>query len=121
VFGLNWTATSLQTYIDDPQNVVLNVDLTSQSFWQLGEFSQDLGNPWVGESNTAPFNQEFFIKFNVAVGGTGGYFTDGVGNKPWSDKSSTAALDFLNAQSTWYPTWDGENSAMQIDWVKVYQ
>lgn len=30
---------------------------------------------------------------NVAVGGTNGYFADGVGNKPWND-AGNAASDF---------------------------
>jgi len=35
---------------------------------------------------------------NVAVGGTGGYFPDGVGNKPWSDKEPHAVNSFYNAK-----------------------
>ena len=41
----------------------------------------------------------------MAVGGTNGWFPDGAGDKPWLDNSATAARDFLNAQSKWYPTW----------------
>ena len=56
-----------------------------------------------------------------------GYFPDDASNapnppKPWNDLSQTASLDFLNAQDQWYKTWDqeGDNSALQIDAIRVY-
>lgn len=33
-------------------------------------------NPWYGRSNAAPFDQEYYIVMNVAVGGSSGYFPD---------------------------------------------
>jgi len=36
-----------------------------------------MANPWENENNAAPFNQEFYLILNVAVGGTNGYFPDG--------------------------------------------
>jgi len=126
-FGLTWTPTSISTYLDDPSNVVLHLDMSAQSFWQLGNFPSTCANPWnatnpsTTPNNMAPFDQEFFIKFNVAVGGTNTYFPDGVGNKPWSNNSPSAALDFWNARASWFPTWEGENAALQIDWIRVYQ
>eukprot|EP00301_Raphidiophrys_heterophryoidea_P025703 c8685_g1_i1.p1 GENE.c8685_g1_i1~~c8685_g1_i1.p1 ORF type:complete len:492 (+),score=111.31 c8685_g1_i1:69-1478(+) len=122
-FGLLWTETSITTYLDDPSNIVLKLDMTNQNFWDLGKFPQTCANPWntTSQSNMAPFDQEFFVKFNVAVGGTNTYFPDGVGGKPWSNQSPTAALDFWNAHGAWFPTWQGEKAAMQVDWVRVYQ
>jgi hypothetical protein len=49
--------------------------------------------------------QEFYIILNVAVGGTGGYFPDGVDGKPWTDTDPHAVNSFWNAEKTWYPTW----------------
>ena len=66
---------------------------------------------------------------NVAVGGTGGYFHDGLTNqpyaKPWSDKSSTAPADFYKAKDKWYPTWNpdgnnGEDAALQVKYIRVW-
>ncbi len=57
---------------------------------------------------------------NVAVGGTNGYFPDGVGGKPWSDTSAHADSDFWAAEGTWYPTWQKGNPLM-VDSVKVWQ
>ena len=54
------------------------------------------------------------------MGGTGGYFKDGAGNKPWSDKSPTAAKDFYSAKNSWYPTWKNDDASLQVDSVKVW-
>lgn len=71
----------------------------------------------------APFDQKFYLIFNVAVGGTNGYFPDGMGGKPWNDKSTTAYQDFNNALDAVIKTWDmqGDGSALQIKSVKVWQ
>ena len=65
--------------------------------WQKGHFysktanSSLLVNPW-GQTNApnAPFDKNFFLILNVAVGGTNGYFEDGVGGKPWIDAGDAA-------------------------------
>jgi hypothetical protein len=64
--------------------------------------------------------RQFYLIMNVAVGGTGGYFPDGVGNKPWSNGDPHAVNAFWNNKGTWYPTWGGEKSALQIDSVKMW-
>ena len=64
------------TYIDDEANVVLDVDTSSQSFWDRGNWS-DRENPWEYTADlNAPFNREFYIIMNVAAGGTNGYFPE---------------------------------------------
>lgn len=41
-------------------------------------------SPWeTAEVGHAPFDQEFYIIINLAVGGTAGYFKDNLGGKPW--------------------------------------
>ncbi len=56
---------------------------------------------------------------NLAVGGTNGYFPDGVAGKPWSDKSEKAAGQFYDNKAAWINTW-GKDSAFQIESVKVW-
>ena len=100
-------------------NVVLSVPI-NQSFWsQTGFSSPPWDNPWVGRGNNAPFDQEFYLTINVACGGTTGYFPDGFG-KPWSNGDGHAVNAFYNNKTAWYSTWDGENSALQIDSVRVW-
>mmetsp|Transcript_24109 Transcript_24109/g.33807 ORF Transcript_24109/g.33807 Transcript_24109/m.33807 type:complete len:359 (+) Transcript_24109:136-1212(+) len=121
VFGLEWTDTYLLTYLDSPDNIILNVKI-NESFWERGGWDNtNYNNPWYGRPEVAPFDQEYYIIFDMAVGGTNGYFPDGVGGKPWSDSDPNAVNAFWSALNSWYPTWQGENAAMQIDWVKVWQ
>ena len=129
VFGLKWSNSSMYTYVDtdDAAHRVLTVDYSAQSFWQLGGFDQTAyDNPWEGRPNAAPFDQPMYLILDVACGGVGGYFPDGVDGKPWNDHSATATLDFYKAKDQWYPSWQpkvsrGEHAAMAVDWVKIWQ
>ena len=85
-YGLVWTEDRLFTYIDDESHIILDVDMSSYDFWTKGGFSGF--NAWQGEGKNAPFNREFYLILNVAVGGVNGYFTDGQCSKPWNNSSS---------------------------------
>jgi len=120
-YGLIWTADRLMTYIDNEENVVLDVDMSGESFWSRGGFEGE--NPWRNEPNAAPFNQEFYLIFNVAAGGTNGYFVDDKCGKPWSNESSTSVNEFYDDVGNWFETWNypmTNDSAMKIDSVKVW-
>jgi hypothetical protein len=123
VYGLLWTPDRLITYIDTEDNVVLDVDMKTQSMWEKGGFNPNLDNPWRDQPNNAPFNQEFYLIFNVAVGGTNSYFPDNQCGKTWSNTSPVASNDFWNSHGAWYPTWNypaTNQAAMKIDSVKVW-
>lgn len=58
---------------------------------------------------------------NVAVGGTNGYFPEGVGNKPWGNQSPIAMKEFWDKRNEWYPTWPMDDRRdLIIDYIKVY-
>lgn len=97
-YGLYWDDKQMYTYFDTPDNKVLVVDFTKESFWQKGNFPKSFSNPWVGESNAAPFNREFYIVMNLAVGGSNAYFPDNYGGKPWSNSDPHAPNAFYNAK-----------------------
>jgi len=123
-YGLYWDHRGLYTYLDDPTNVVMSVNFT-QSFWDLGDRlhhwkARGQDNPWEGATGPAPFDQKFFLIMNLAVGGTGGYFSDAAPNKPWKDSSPFAPRDFWNARNRWMPTWKGLDCALQVDSVRVW-
>jgi len=121
-FGFIWTNETMYTYVDTPDQQVLNVDMSSMSFWQRGGWENSTyNNPWLGRGLNAPFDQKFYFVFNLAVGGTDGYFPDGIGNKPWSNNDPNAIDAFYKAEDEWYSTWKGENSALQIDYIRVFQ
>ena len=92
--------------------------------WQKGGFSDNVENPWKYETDlNAPFNREFYLIFNVAVGGTNDYFPDGQCGKPWSNVDSQAVNTFWNTKDQWYPSWnypETHQSAMKIDSVRVW-
>ena len=74
------------------------VNIPEGGMWEVGDFNSYLGpeveSPWEGEASDAPFDREFFLLMNVAVGGNG-YFPDDAQNspeeKPWSNTSSHAS------------------------------
>lgn len=121
VFGLYWSEDKIYTYIDNDSNRVLDVDI-SEPFWDKGKFPTSTNNPWFNRSKSAPFDQEFYLIMNVAVGGTNdGYWPEGVAGKPWGNHANNAMNQFYDAKGQWYSTWQGESSAMQVDWIKVWQ
>ena len=141
-------------YVDSRLTYMLSLSFNIP-FFQRGKFptsvanaSQEiiLPNPWAGRGNSAPFDQRtlqppnralpladnvpfsiaFYLILDVAVGGTNGWFPDGVGNKPWLNGANSAHFSmfscarvqllnlndvpdamqqFAQAQSKWYPTW----------------
>jgi len=54
IYGLYWDEDRLYTYIDSDDNVVLDVDMSSESFWEKGGWTGS--NPWKNQPNNAPFN-----------------------------------------------------------------
>lgn len=115
-YGLIWNESYIGTYFDKESNTVLSFPM-STPLWQLGGWDDNHWvNPWKNAGKNAPFDQEFYLIINLAVGGTGGYFPDGNG-KPYSDSDPHAINSFWGAHAQWYPTW---TSPFQIDSVKVW-
>jgi beta-glucanase (GH16 family) len=123
IYGLLWTKDRITTYLDTPDNVVLDVDTSEMSFWERGEWT-DRDDPWAHEKEiNAPFNQDFYLIMNVAAGGTNGYFPDGQCGKPWSDTDPASVNAFWNSHGAWYSTWDypaTNQAAMKIDSIQVW-
>ncbi|KAM0722453.1 hypothetical protein Q7P37_001894 [Cladosporium fusiforme] len=125
-FGLEWTEKYIFSWVDGRLAQVLYVNF-DRPFWKKGHFPVGSANgtryidPWsqTGRYST-PFDQDFYLILNVAVGGTNGWFEDGVASKPWVDASPTAKKDFWNAQSMWLPTWE-KKGEMIVKSVKIWQ
>lgn len=122
---MEWTPTFIKFSIDDIETGKIPA---ADGFWQRGNFNAkvfNVENPWKYGTLMAPFDKEFYILINLAVGGAG-YFPDAASNpnnKPWVNKSPTSARDFWNGRSQWEPTWkfnSSTNSALKIDYVKVW-
>lgn len=121
-----WSEKYIFTYIDTR---LMQVSYThfDQPFWNYGAFPLSdsngtrLENPWARtSSNASPFDKDFYLVLNVAVGGTNGWFKDGKSGKPWLDGSPTAKLDFWRAREQWFPTWQ-DRGWMEVKRVKMWQ
>lgn len=113
---LDWTQDNIKIYVDN--QLILDVEADG-GFWAKGGFSGN--NLWASGSKMAPFDQDFFLILNVAVGGTNGFFADDANwgvRKPWANNSPHAAEDFWNGRGDWLPTWQGDNTAMIVDYVE---
>jgi beta-glucanase (GH16 family) len=129
-YGLEWSERYMFLYIDSRLLQVFFIRFpSSSSMWQRGKFSSMIfndtityQNPWAAGGPNAPFDQEFYLILNVAVGATNGYFPDGVGSKPWVDGSEMAMSQFWNASSSWLPTWgEGERRGMTVSKVEMWR
>ena len=125
VFGVEWSEKYLFTYIDTRLLQVLYSPFV-EDLWDRGQFQITAGangtsvqNPWQGGGVNAPFDQKFYLILNVAVGGTNGWFEDGKSGKPWVDKSTSAARDFIGAKDKWFPTWT--KPEMVVKKVQMWQ
>lgn len=127
-FGLEWSQKYIFTWINSNLLQVLYTNF-NEPLWKRGSFSvtdsnvTTLVDDWseTGRDQT-PFDQEFYLILNVAVGGTNGWFQDGASGKPWVDSSATAKHDFWNAQNQWYPTWTAAGAGqMEISRVRMWQ
>ncbi|XP_064611961.1 beta-1,3-glucan-binding protein-like [Liolophura sinensis] len=120
-YTLDWTATYVKMYVDDI--LVYGLEMPSDGFHN--HFKIPGNNIW-GQAHNAPFDKDFYVIMNVAVGGTNGIFFDWVKNyphpMPWRNKDSprVATEKFWNHMHEWYPTWHGENAAMRVDYVKIW-
>lgn len=110
-FGLEWSEKYIFTYLNNRLMMVMYTPF-SKAMWKRGKFppansnGSALVDPWsqTGRDNT-PFDQEFYLVLNLAVGGTNGWFEDGKHGKPWADQSKNAVKEFWDTRHTWYPTW----------------
>ncbi|KAG4034656.1 hypothetical protein MFRU_002g00130 [Monilinia fructicola] len=126
LYGLEWSEKYIFAYVDNTLRQVMYWPF-NKPLWQQGNFPLSDANgtaivdPWsqTGRDNT-PFDQEFYLILNVAVGGQNGWFLDGADAKPWVDGSASAKLDFWKAQNQWLPTWE-KDGQMIVDQVQMWQ
>lgn len=111
-FGLEWSQKYLFTYVNSRLLQVMYTNF-DKPMWDRGAFPDANANGtrvtdvWgqTGNNNT-PFDHEFYLILNLAVGGTNGWFEDGKSGKPWLNDSPNAKKDFWQAREQWLETWD---------------
>lgn len=119
VYELAWTPDFIETLIDD--ELVLSVP--TKDMYNFDSTFKKFENIWKHGHDNAPFDQEFYLIFNVAVGGTN-WFKDGKCDKPWINRLSEkgkvgtkgsnhkAGNEFWDNKAQWEPTWQGDDVAM---------
>jgi len=123
-YGIEWSEKYIFSYINTRLLQVMYVGFTEPLF-KRGQFPLSdsngtrLEDPWsfTGRENT-PFDVDFYLILNVAVGGTNGWFEDGKAGKPWVDSDPGARKAFWAARNQWQPTWEN-NGQMTVKQVKV--
>lgn len=119
VFAVEWDEKGFRFTLDG--ELYKEMPCPEQGFWKLGEFQGD--NIWKNGTNMAPFDQEFYIILNVAVGGA--FFGDNLHNspypRPYNLSSGRAMRQFWEKKALWHRTWDGERTALRVDYVRVYK
>lgn len=113
-YKLRWTPQSITFYIDD---VVTKTIPVGTGFWDLGSSATKM----------APFDKEFYLIMNLAVGGTNSYFNNQINRpyaKPWRNDEQHPKTSFWNARNQWLPTWrlkeSPKSSSFQISYVKIW-
>lgn len=99
-YGVEWVPTGMRFFID-------GLETTFTSYGR-------------------PFNKDFYILMNLAVGGTGGYFPEEAVNengRSWRNDENGMTMFWQWRKETWLPTWnleDDKKISFAIDYVKVW-
>ncbi|XP_055903002.1 beta-1,3-glucan-binding protein-like [Eupeodes corollae] len=80
---------------------------------------------WSNRHLMAPFDREFFLTLGLGAGGhsdfPGGCLNGPTKlNKAWRNHHPKAELRFWNDRENWLKTWNGDQSGLHVDYVKVY-
>ncbi|CAG0879122.1 unnamed protein product [Darwinula stevensoni] len=124
LYKVEWTPDYIKFTLDGTE--LGTVTPGEDGFWNLYPFDENypgLDSPWSLGTKMAPFDQEFYLIVNLAVGGTNGFFPDGTTGpypKPWSNTSPQAFKDFWDRRGDWYPTWIEDDTHLQVEYVKVW-
>ncbi|GLV46386.1 Gram-negative bacteria binding protein 1 [Carabus blaptoides fortunei] len=75
------------------------------------------------KTRMAPFDQEFSIILGIGVGGLHDFPDNSRSrgmSKPWKNLAIKRNRQFFNQKAQWGPTWEGDNSALKIEYVRVW-
>ncbi|XP_075233807.1 beta-1,3-glucan-binding protein-like isoform X2 [Lycorma delicatula] len=125
-FTLIWKPESISFIVDGAIIKEINTNITfQQPIYNYLQFSKDeIDSTWPDASYLSPFDKDFHITFGVAVGGAREFpdssTTKNNHKKPWINYGSIKRLlNFWQDRENWYKTWNEEESALQIDHIKV--
>lgn len=105
-YGMEWTPQYVHYWLDNPIYTMFHWDF-KEGPWidgrtpEIGQNGGPIRNPWLSSNYTsAPFDKEFYLILNVAVGGTNGWFADSVG-KPYSNSMGSGLNPWVAMRQFW--------------------
>jgi len=116
LYELEWTPDYIRSTVDG--NEIMYISM-SPPFFDRGDYPPGADNPWRNGGPNAPFDQEYYVIINLAVGGTTGYWPPPT---PWGDNEH-AMRDFWTNKAAWLPSWEMENPStrtFELDYIRVY-
>ena len=124
VFGLRWTPDRVRTYYVD---AATGRETTVVDWRGYGARPSCRGEYADAATPLAPYDGDFYVIFNLAVGGDCGgkdYYWGhdtpwAPANCPGKAQGLTSPACFLQAQDDWLPTW-GADDQLLVDWVRVW-
>ncbi|KAK3087910.1 hypothetical protein FSP39_012365 [Pinctada imbricata] len=128
IYGVEWSDTYIKYLFDGV--VYKTIQPGSGGFWVEGNFqNENIQNPYRNGGTMSPFDQEFYVVLDLAVGGMSAFPDNYINvqySKPWTTNANTAAKEFWEAKNSWYPTWnpnanDGEQAALKVNSLKVWK
>lgn len=123
-YGMDWTPQYMNIWIDDPVYSIVTWRFQQDPFDNFGLPAESDGrplvSPWtVSNHKSAPFDEEFYLILNCAVGGIPGYFNS-IG-APWSTTADywTAQKQVWEARDVMAETWHTPFQPLIIDSIKM--
>lgn len=119
-YALTWSPDSMEFQVDgENKGTIRPPGGAFSSIQTIDDYSY--ASAW--NTKMAPFDQEFSVVLGIGAGGVSDFpdmcRSRGV-MKPWKNIGVKLNLDFFKASDQWLPTWAGDNSALKIDYVRVW-
>ncbi|KAK7575921.1 hypothetical protein V9T40_012207 [Parthenolecanium corni] len=120
-FSIVWTIDNISFFVDGEllSSVFKNPTDTVRTVAQIAPNVEYL---WKDGTRLAPFDKEFYLTLGVSVGGINDFQDNCVSNgvkKPWSNTNPKAMINFWQKRSQWGATWKDEDTALQIDHIRL--
>ncbi|GLV35938.1 Gram-negative bacteria binding protein 3 [Carabus blaptoides fortunei] len=119
-YTLTWTPDRMDFEVDGE-----NMGTVRPPAGAFGSIQGNEGYSYASEWKTkmAPFDQEFSIILGIGVGGLSDFPDNSRSRgmlKPWKNFALQQNRHFFNKKTQWEPTWEGDNSTLKIEYVRVW-
>ncbi|CAG4946609.1 unnamed protein product [Parnassius apollo] len=115
-YSILWSPNEVSVYVDGEKYGEVT---PGQGFSQEArKYNVTAATNWLKGTLIAPLDEMFYVSLGLDVGGI--YEFPDSPDKPWKNTSNKAMLEFWNARDKWYPSWRKDDSALVVDYVRIY-